>query len=270
MKIKTIFITLLFAGIYMSCKKEEPVSIANTEAFLLKQVLVDNQPTFEYSYTNTKLISEEKSQFDLEQHHYDGNNLLVSTDLYANLDILSTDAAVSASAMTKNEWVTPVSSNKGGSIKYDYNDKEQLIKVTYSPLSGSSQSSELSYDSNDRINKQVLKWENKETGYIDYSYDTDGNMIEENLYTISSTGAPELSTTTQYEFDNKVNPYRSASRLLTPGITTNTNNIVKVTYTIHLLASMGSDNVQVTKNSYKYNANGYPVSKNGNVTFIYG
>jgi hypothetical protein len=54
-----------------------------------------------------------------------------------------------------------------------------------------------------------------------------------------------------------------------PGINTNQNNIIKETYTIHLTANEGSDNVKVTENKYEYNKAGYPISKNGNITYIY-
>ena len=114
-----------------------------------------------------------------------------------------------------------------------------------------------------------MYWENSATGYIDYSYDANGNLAKEMLYNLPLTGAAELITTTQYAYDNQQNPYKATSRLLTPGVNTNLNNIVKETYTIHLAAGQGADNVQVTETAYEYNGMGYPVSKNGNVTFIY-
>jgi hypothetical protein len=114
-----------------------------------------------------------------------------------------------------------------------------------------------------------MYWENTATGYIEYSYDGKGNLIKEMLYNLPATGVAELITTTQYAFDNQPNPYRSSSRLMTPGISTNQNNIIKETYTIHLTAVQGPDNVQITETSYEYNGIGYPVTKNGNVSYVY-
>jgi hypothetical protein len=89
------------------------------------------------------------------------------------------------------------------------------------------------------------------------------------LYNLSSAGVTELITTTQYDFDSEKNPYLAPSKLMIPGINSNRNNIIKETYTIHLSTDQGSDDVQVTETSYTYNKMGYPVTKNGNTSFIY-
>jgi hypothetical protein len=73
----------------------------------------------------------------------------------------------------------------------------------------------------------------------------------------------------QYVFDNELNPYKATSRLMLPGITTNQNNIIKETYTIHLSANQGSDNVQAAETKYEYNGLGYPITRNGNIKYIY-
>jgi hypothetical protein len=270
MKLKITFLSMFLVSIFLSCKKEDPLVMPESGAILLKQVIIDNQPTFEYTYNDEKLISEEKSKFDFVVHHYNDDNLLVTTDLYANFDIFSSNPDISDPALDRQEWVTPLASNKGGTIKYEYNDKVQLVKLTYTPEGGNSQYSELAYNADDQINKQILYWGNKQTGYIEYTYDSYGNLTEESLYNMTSAGAPELSTTTQYSFDQKTNPFKSAGRHQTPGISTNKNNIIKETYIIHMKAGQGSDKVQTTETTYKYNGNGYPISKNGNVVYIYG
>jgi hypothetical protein len=89
------------------------------------------------------------------------------------------------------------------------------------------------------------------------------------LYNLPSTGVAELITKTEYTFDSEQNPYKLFAKLMIPGINTNQNNIIRETYTIHLTAAQGSDNVQVTDNIYEYNAAGYPTSKNGNISYIY-
>ena len=75
------------------------------------------------------------------------------------------------------------------------------------------------------------------------TYDTNGNLITEMLYNLSSAGVSELITTTQYDFDSEKNPYLATNRLMIQGINTNKNNIIKETYTIHLSTDQGSDNV---------------------------
>ena len=173
-------------------------------------------------------------------HHYNARNQVVSTDYYGNNGILNSDPNIFQTALSQDVMVTPDNGSKEGTFNYEYNDNEQLIKSTYSRTSSvNSEYSEFSYDVNNRISTQTLYWNNKKTGYIDYTFDGKGNLIKENLYNLSATGVAELSTTTQYEFDNKQNPYQSFSKLMTPGINTNQNNIIKETYTIHLTANLG-------------------------------
>ncbi len=85
---------------------------------------------------------------------------------------------------------------------------DQLTKATYSRPSGGSEYSTFSYDGSNRINKQDLFWNNNETGYIEYQYDSKGNLVKEMLYEMSG-GAAELTASTKYAFDNKQNPYYS-------------------------------------------------------------
>ena len=271
MKLKIISFSLLLVGVFLSCKKQDEASIAvNTKTQMLSQVKIDNQPSIAYSYNTSSLISEEKGRYDFSSYHYNANNQLVTTDYYTNNNILSSDQQVYTTAINQQGWFTPDITNKGGTISYEYNDKAQLIKSTYTPVTGSSQYSEFSYGTNDKISRQLLYWDNKETGYIDYSYDAGGNLTQEDLYYLSSTGVAELSTTMQYAFDTQQNPYKSVSRLMTPGINTNPNNIIKETYTIHLKADQGGDKVEITETTYKYNGTGFPISKNGNTEYIYG
>jgi hypothetical protein len=273
MKIKSMIFCLLFLTIFLSCKKEELLNAGNsgnTYVPILNKVLIDNQSVYEYLYTASNLISQEKSKFDLMLHNYDGNGLLVTTESYGNDDLLSTDLKIIENAMNKKEWITTENGKKVGMITYEYNINGQLIKTTYSlPSSGSPEYSAFSYGNNNKINRQTMYWENTATGYIDYSYDGKGNLIKEMLYYLPSTGNAELMTTIAYSLDNQPNPYKSTSRLMTPGITTNLNNIIKETYTIHLAADQGPDKVQITETTYQYNSMGYPLSKNGNVTYIY-
>jgi hypothetical protein len=273
MKYKVVPIFILIMGIFMSCKKVELSDIDNSaksDVPLLSKILIDNQPYKEFTYANAKLISEEKSNFDYKFYQYSDKNLLIAADFYSNYDILSCDPQVFQTALNRKDWVTPGSGNKDGTIKYEYNNNAQLIKTTFTRTSSSiSESSEFSYDANNRINRQTMYWDNIEIGYIEYSYDGKGNLIKENLYNLPSTGVADMSTTTQYEFDNGLNPFRSFSSLVTPGINTNLNNIIKETCTIHLASEGGADKVQVTGNSYEYNTIGYPASKNGNIMYVY-
>lgn len=276
MKIKITAVCLLFVAIFLSCKKEEIFNNGtngtpgNVIAPLLSKVLTDNQTSYEYVYNDSNLVTQEKSKFDLAIHHYNAKGLLTSTVHYGNDDILSSDLQVAQTALNSQVLVTPENGKKGGIITYEYNDNAQLIKTTYTnPVSTCTEHSEFTYGSNNRITRQTMYWDVTATGYIDYSYDAKGNLTREALYNIPASGTAALITTTDYVFDNASNPYKASSKLLIPGVNTNQNNITKVTNTIHIPANQGPDNVQTTETAYEYNTQGYPLSINGNVTFVY-
>jgi hypothetical protein len=276
MKLKITFFCLLSVAIFFSCKKED-LSTGLTSGInpnvsipLLSKVLIDNQSAYEYIYNDSSLLTTEKSKFNFNLNHYNAVGQLVSTDYYGNDAVLSCDAQVFQAAMNSSDWVTSATAAKGGTLSYFYNEKAQLIKTSYSrPVITSSEYSIFTYDANGKINKQTMFWNDVATGYIDYSYDNKGNLVKEMLYNMPSTGVTELITTTQYEFDSKLNPYKLSAKLLIPGISTNQNNIIKETCTIHINPAQGSDKVQITQNTFTYNTLGYPVTKNGNTSFLY-
>ncbi len=274
MKLKNIIPGLLILTLLYSCSKEEPLVNINDNSskvtLLLSQVIIDDQPSFEYTYNPSALVNNEMSLYDLSVNHYNNKNQLIATDLYVNYSILSSDVSVSNLAMNQTAWVSPDDANKSGTLTYEYNSDGLLVKTTYVPVAGITEVSEFSYNAENRIKSQILMWDNIKTGYINYTYDDSGNLIEEYLYNIESSGVADLTISKFYEFDDKTNPYKlmkSDSRI--PGIYTNKNNIVKETYTVYAVQGKGTENLQITQNSYKYNSQGYPISKNGNVKYVY-
>jgi hypothetical protein len=273
MRIKIITVCLFCFAAFLSCKKEDlsdATGPGNTYVPVLSKVLVDNQSAFEYLYNDSGMIWEEKSKYDFTINQYNAKGQLISSKYYGNDDILSSDASVSDKAMATTTLLTLATGKEGGTVSYEYNDNGQLVKsITTRPSVTSSEYSVFAYDSNNRINKQTMYWENAATGYIDYVYDKKGNLASESLYNMPASGTAELITVTQYTYDSEPNPYKVSNKLQVPGINTNINNVLKETNTIHVSADQGSDKVTITENSYKYNAMGYPISQNGNITFVY-
>jgi hypothetical protein len=255
--------------IFLSCKKEEMSPVGNPEVMILSNVLMDDQPYYQYVYNDSNLVSEVSSKFDFTLHHYNANNQLVTSDYYWNSIILKSDVKLIETALSESELITSATGSKGGNIKYEYGSSGELNKATYTRPSGAMEYSTFSYDENKRVKRQDLYWNNSQSGYIEYLYDSKGNVIKELLYDLSASGVAEISSTTQYVYDGKHNPYMSLKSLSLPGINTNRNNIIKEVYTVHQGAGQGADKVQVTQNAYEYNINGYPVSKNGNITYVY-
>jgi len=279
MKIKIISFCILLTSIIVSCKKENLTdglnqnnsnNSNNSYVAILNKVLTDDQSTYEYQYNDSNLVTQEKSKFDFTSHHYNNKGQLATTDFYGNDDVLSSVQLVFQTAINKTDWITPVNGKKSGTITYEYDTNGKLIKTTnLTPSSAVIEHSDFIYNSSNKISKQTMYWGDIATGYIDYSYDGSGNLVKEMLYNLPSTGDAELITTTTYAFDSNLNPFKYTSKLMIPGISTNANNIIKETYTIHVGANQGADKVQITETTYEYNGMGYPISKNGNITYIY-
>lgn len=276
-KLNLLFLISLIT-IIISCKKEDIVpdsasqAINNKSTSLVEKIFTDNQPTYLFTYNDSGMISEVKSRYSYVLNNYNGAGNMVSTEYYGNDDVLSTDLKVSQSALNSNVWITPSNGKKGGALAYVYDNNSRLVKTVYS-CQGQSQTgleySEYVYNGSNRISRQTMYWDKVATGYIDYSYDSKGNLVKEALYNTQPQLPPVLATTTEYEFDSGLNPFRRLEGSMIPGLYTNTNNIVKVTYTMKSVDGKSADKVQVTQSNYEYNSLGYPTSKNGNIMYVY-
>jgi hypothetical protein len=152
---------------------------------------------------------------------------------------------------------------------YEYNQNGQLIKYSINRIKTNYKSySVFEYNAKGQISKETWYSDDKATGNTIYTYNDAGNLILKTRNDILADGSFKLSTTTEYEFDNKKNPYLLFKMQL-PGIYTNQNNIIKETYTLWFEVDAFVDKVQITDTIYEYNDNGYPVKQNGTVEFVY-
>lgn len=270
MRINIISPILLFAVIFYSCEKETYEIDTDSHEPRLIKIKIANLPFYEYAYTSDDMVSEEKSNYDFTNFIYNELAQIVKVDYYSDFSLLSEDEKVLEKALNNKGLLNILDSEKGGILEYKY-DNSGKLKNSYflQPAGSNHEYSQFTYDDNGKIVRQTLFWDNKKAGYIEYIYDNAGNLIMETLYSIIPDDIPELSTTTEYEFDNYKNPFKSDYKLFIPGMNTNTNNIVKETLTIHFKPGEGTDIVQTTINSYEYNKRGYPVRKNGNIEYAY-
>jgi hypothetical protein len=266
---KKILLMFFFSLLLFSCEKDKQVIIENKDIPLISKVLIGGETYLEYSYNEANLVTEEKSKFHYAKHSYNDMNQLMTSDFYWDISMASSDSRVIEAAMNRKEWVSPENTPKSISHKFEYNSKQQLIRISYiRPSVNISDFMEFQYD-NDRIIRVTGYYNNSISGYTDYLYDDYGNIIKQTKYFISSTGIAELSTTTEYEYDNMHNPYQSFKRLITPGIYTNPNNITKETLTINFDVDPSTEKVQITENSFEYNDMGYPIKVNGLTEYVY-
>lgn len=269
MRIKPFAILFAFVFMFFACGKDiQPEN--QQEGFLLKQLFIEGELYSEFNYNNAGLIVEEKSKFHYTKHSYNNRNQLLQSDHYWDLRIASSSSNVVQQAMERTEWVTPENTAKDSYNNFQYNSDGQLTKrTTFRVNSGSESFDRFSYNSNNQIQKRTWYRDNKESGYDLFFYDKRGNLKKQQRFYILENGEHSLQTTTEYEFDDKHNPYFSFRRLLIPGQNTNVNNIVKETYTLHFEVDKFIQPVQTTEYSYEYNSLDYPVKRSDGLEFIY-
>lgn len=270
---KTIRVLLLSIGFLflLSCGKEpvlRPYFSGN--GTFLKEVKIGGEIYYRYTYNDAGFVVEEKSKFHYSKHKYNGSNQLVHSDNYWDERIASSSSYVLDEAMKRTEWVSPENTERDSYTSLYYDRFGQLERSeTFRENDSYSSFLTYSYDTKGRINRRIFYSNNNPSSYDEYHYDAAGNVVKTERYNILSKGKNELRTTTEYEFDNKHNPYYCFRGLMIPGRNTNLNNIVKETYTLHFEVDDYIEPVQITEYEYKYNSEGYPVKRNDTFEFIY-
>lgn len=269
MKLNLFYFCLISCLILSSCEKDRPLFIENTDIPLLSKVIIGDETYMEYTYNESNLLLEEKSKFHYSKHNYNDSNQLMSSDIYWDISIPSSDSRVFEAAMNRKEWVSPKNTPKSVIHELEYSSNGQLIRKTYIRSSDNYPDIVEFQYKDDKIIRSTGYYKNVKSDYADYYYDERGNLIKQVKYTVLSSGITELTTTTEYEFDNMKNPYHAFKRLTTPGKYTNSNNIIKETYTIHFEVDPSIQKIQVTNTSYEYNYLGYPIRVNDNTEYVY-
>jgi hypothetical protein len=266
---KKILLVFIISCVFLSCERDKQLFIENTDIPLISKVLIGSEIYMEYSYNSANLVNEEKSKFHYTSHTYNDMNQLVKSDIYWDISMASSNSHVIEAAMNRKEWVSPDNTPKSISHYLEYNSGGQLVRKSYIRASDiNTDIVEFQYE-NDRIVRATGYNNNAISGYTEYNYDENGNITKLSTYFVSSTGIAELSTTTEFEYDNMHNPYQSFNRLMTPGTCTNKNNITKETYTLQFEVDPSIEKVQITENIYEYNDKGYPIKVNGLTEYVY-
>lgn len=271
MKLKNIFIGLAFIAILGACEKDEQAPVLKSTATVLKSIKYGDELQTIYEYNKKGFVVEDKSKFSYTHYNYNEKKQLISSELYVDERIYSSLYTNVLAVNNRDEWVNPNNTEMTNQIEYEYTNDGRLIKMITKRLHNNfSDYSTFEYNEQGLISKQTIYHENKISGYKQYTYDNRGNLKKETHYLVNSdTGKAELQTTKVLEYDDKFNPYKQLCKLPTPGKYTNTNNVIKETYTLHFEVSTDIEKVQVTENNYEYNTEGYPVKMNNIVEFVY-
>lgn len=251
----------------VSCEKERLVLMENTDIPLISKVLVNGETFKLFTYNESNLVTEEKTKYHYTRHSYNDNNELTSSEFYFDMSMASSDSRVIEAAMNRKEWVSPENTEKSLTKTFAYLDQKTRVNFNRNSQ-GQPEYSEFIFE-NGRAVRQIMYWGGPVSGYINYFYDDRGNVVREDRYLVPDGGGAILNTTTEYEYDHMMNPFRAFRKLITPGIYTNINNIVRETYIIYFDVPPGTGQTHITEYSYDYDLQGYPVTVNGDTEYIY-
>lgn len=255
--LKKLFSFLFIGLLALSCQNDDSLPGVGEK---LVAVYFEGVKFYEYDFHNDGLIAAEKSKFSYYKYDYSKNGRTVSKEIYFDSRLASSNSSVLQGALDRTEWVNPQNTEKSGTLVFEYNSDKRLVKST--ELIGYS---EYDYDNNDRIIIRRMYNEGKLSGTREYEYDIDGNVLRDDQYHVLGDGSKILSTTTEYEYDDKKNPFFNLKPDRFPVENTNPNNITRKKYTVYNYPDGGLD-IQYT---YTYNSLGFPVERSDGLSYVY-
>lgn len=266
---KKLWIVILICMVAFSCEKDHTPIIERNASGLLSRVLISGKPYQEYTYTNSGLIEEEKSWGTYTKYTYNSSNQLVKSESYVDPSIFSSSTYVIEEAQKRKEWANPKNVPRSVTNTYSYPKTGQFIERYVDRANGTQDYGKYELNEEGLVSKNIFYNEGRLAGYVDYLYDEQGNLIREKHYFISSDGSTKLSNETEYEFDNKKNPYFPFNKLIFPGRNTNRNNITKATYTLYGDTPSVIEWLDISTHTYEYNDLDYPVKVDSETTYEY-
>lgn len=267
--LKSGAILALFIALF-SCSDDGDLPNQNG---LLKKVKQGDYITEEISYNQNNLIDELNSTSFYRKFHYNQDLQLIKEEVA--ISPLSYSSSIPAGLV--HEFVDPQKTGITMYHLYEYDNNGRLsTKLNYIPKDGDDEfrsKSTFEYNDNHLISKILLYNSNNEvTQFRSYSYDSNGNVIEEDYYTylfITSGPSPKHMSKITFEYDSYNNPYKIFEKSGNPGIKSNANNIIK-TKTINYDPAPGIPAVSESTTFYEYNyRTGYPTRVINGEEFIY-
>lgn len=260
-EVLTIIFALVCGVILTNCNSnmeldDNEYSINNEN---IKSISSNGVVSHEYHYDSSGRIVEENCRVYFQKYIYGANGRLEKVESAFDRTMYS-----STWHEPRTEFMTSKNSEVENYRLYFYDKTGMLSKIeNYFKATGenfecrSLQSFEFKGTNITKVNYHEPS--GKITQYYVYSYDKNGNVTKEKQYS-NLTVSNELLRETTYQYDNYNNPYRIFSMLCSPGLWSNTNNIIE-TYSTLFYDVQGIDKNSHSKTAYKYNKDGYPVKE---------
>lgn len=218
----------------------------------LLAVYFEDTKLYEYEYNSDGFLVADKAKFHYYRYSYDRNAGEVSKEIYYDSRTFSSNSTIAQEAYSRTEWVNPQNTPLTGTLVFEFNSNQRLVKST--EINGHS---EYEYDNNGRISARKIFNNANLSGIREYEYDMNGNVSKENQFSVLQSGSKVLSTTTEYEYDNKKNPYQYLRPDPIPGENTNPNNITREKYSVVNTPEAYTD----LEYTYIYNDLGWPIER---------
>ena len=253
---KGVAILLIVAG-FFSCEKQS--SFDDYEH--IKSISLNGTVVQKFYYDHAGKIVEESSMGYFRKFIYDENGCLMKVESAFDRSGLS-----SSMPAQRTELMTSHNSVVDSYSLYEYDKDGKLSKIeNYFNETGkgfeyrSTQTYEYDeiYITKDFITVNIQ--EEQITNFRVYTYDDNGNVVNEKYFSCNFSSDPELINENIYKYDSYKNPFRVFNRTGSPGLYTNVNNIIETT-TIRHYEVPGFDKISSSKTTYQYK-NGYPIKE---------
>jgi hypothetical protein len=261
---KNLFLLSFIFIAFLSCNKEKSANPC-TDNSLIRKVKSGDFELQQLTYNGNCQIYESIEPYVYTKYSYDQSGRLTKAEQAVSLG-LSCSMLPGASGekvidprKAKISIYSVFEYDSSGRLqtKSDYyiNDSPQLLSVN-----------KYEYIGNQIVKLNIVNPDNSLEQYDSYTYDNKGNIVRDDNYMVSNGTEATLSRSTEYEFDDRINPFFIFALTGEPGLNTNSNNITKETTTYY---NAGTEYQNIIEYQIEYNTAGYPVKINDK-TFLYG
>ena len=256
----SLLISSVFIFLTFSCTKDDDIQNdydamvrefgfnANNEHIKFKSS--NGSIPYPYFYDDAGKIVQTGSGVFCTRYIYDENDRLVKMEY-------TTDRKVFSSTYPAPKTDYDIINNYS---LYEYDKEGLLSKIEFYSNIATGKEIELrsiqtfEYKGTNIVKKNLCDQTGQINQFYEYSYDKNGNIISEKNYICMFTGLdnPELNYETTYKYDNYKNPFRILN-ILGPVFYTSPNNMIETTTKFY------DSRTTTAKQTFKYNAKGYPV-----------